>query len=783
MRPNEEAPRAANAGGLENDQSDVTDSTPQTGECQVSAEHLKQLRDGSGLSPEVIQERGYRTVTRRAELRDYGFSTAQCRAAPGLLIPQCGTDGGNGLYLFRPDTPRVLYDRHRDKSRIVKYEMPAGAGVRLDCPPRCREALADPSVPLWITEGSKKADAGASNGLCVISLSGVWGFKGKNALGGVTILSDWDHVALKGRTVRIVFDSDVTAKPEVKQALERLTEFLQRKGTRVDVVYLPPGEGGQKVGLDDYLLRHSVEDLEALVSAPRPAAKAAPPLLELLDHAPTTISRPLSLHDGKAYAAIWPYVRVTTGESVNRQGEIVRHDPPLESEEQRLMIVRGDGVLFGDGRSNLKEVDATIRLPEIPAPGKLWSTQGVKRWLGGHRPSPGEVFDRIADVVDRFIDFDKSLADQRKMCELIACYILATWFLAAFTVTGYLWPNGERGSGKTQLLVLLAELGYLGQFILAGGSFASLRDLADYGALLCFDDAENLSDPKKTDPDKRTLLLAGNRRGSTVTLKEPSPDGAWRTRHVDTFCPRAFSAIRLPDGVLASRTITIPLVRSGDRHRANADPLEYDLWPHDRRELIDDLWALALTHLPELPAYERRVNAEAELTGRNLEPWRAILAVALWLDEKGVSGLSGRMQNLSVGYQKERTEFESSDLTRLVVSAVSAILAVPAVLKPTPLATEQITTKARELAEEDETGVDPETINNRRVGWVLKRLRLEKAGREEGKKGRQWLIDPKDVERWRSAYSIVDSEKRHPAPENGENGENGGTAEGEADYA
>ena len=91
------------------------------------------------------------------------------------------------------------------------------------------------------------------------------------------------------------------------------------------------------------------------------------------------------------------------------------------------------------------------------------------------------------------------------MCELVACYILSTWFIEALTVIGYLWPNGERGSGKTQLLNVITELAYLGQTILAGGSYASLRDLADYGATLAFDDAEAIMDVKRTDPDKRAL--------------------------------------------------------------------------------------------------------------------------------------------------------------------------------------------------------------------------------------------------------------------------------------
>jgi hypothetical protein len=570
-------------------------------------------------------------------------------------------------------------------------------------------------------------------------------------------------------------------EPAVKKALERLAEFLQRNGAIVNSVYLPATENGAKVGLDDYLLKHTVEDLQALIQLPRPTPKAAPARIELLEMAPAMIDRPLMLLDGKAYAAIWPHVKITVTESISKEGEIVRHNPPIERTERRLMIVRSDGVIFGDGRLELSEIGAEIHLPEIPLDKKLWSTPGVKRSLQGQRPAPADVFKQIVAVVDRFIDFARSLADQREMCELVACYILATWFLDSFNVIGYLWPNGEPGSGKTQLLVILAELGYLGQFILAAGSFAALRDLADYGALLCFDDSENFSDPKTTDPDKRMLLLAGNRRGSTVPVKEQGSDGAWRTRHVKTYCPRSFSATRLPDRILASRSITIPLVRSGDQHRANADPAEYGLWPHGRQPLVDDLWAMAATYLPALSAYERQVNEDSALMGRNLEPWRAILAVALWLDENGVEGLADRIKKISGDYQGERADFETSDMTRLVISAVSAIFAVSAVLPETPpvqsLSTAKITEKAKDIARDDEVGIDPETINSRRVGWILRRLRLTKAGREEGKKGQLWAVKTADIEKWRRAYSLFEEKPEGGQEQNCENCENCETAE------
>ena len=257
----------------------------------LSDKHFSMLHDASGISREVITARGSRTVTDPQELAALGFSPAQCRV-PGLLLPLHTTDGGNGQYVYRPDNPRV----HEDKSkrnpdgthpcRAIKYEMPKGAGVRLDCPPICQPKLADPRVPLWITEGQKKADALASRGLCAVAQLGVYNFKGKNEFGASTFLNDWDYIALSGREVRIVFDSDVMIKPEVRKALDRLIEHLQRKGAHVVAVYLPAGDGG-KVGVDDWLVQgHTVNDLEALIESPRPEVKAAEPIVELLDTRP-----------------------------------------------------------------------------------------------------------------------------------------------------------------------------------------------------------------------------------------------------------------------------------------------------------------------------------------------------------------------------------------------------------------------------------------------------------------------------------------------------------------
>lgn len=736
----------------------------------LSQEHIRSLC-ASAIKDEIINARGYKTITDEKELRELGFSPSQCRV-PGLLLPLWTTDGQIGPYIYRPDNPRVMENRkHKNPDgthplRVIKYEMPKGEGIRLDCPPTCQPKLADPSIPLWITEGQKKADALASVGLCAIALLGVWNFVGRNDFGGVTFLSDWQYVALNGRNIRLIFDSDLIIKRPVQQALERLREHLQRKGANIDVVYLPIQEDGSKVGVDDWLAAgHKVQELERLVDAPRPVPTPAEPVVELLDTPPSRISKPLSLIKDHAYAATWLYMQITQKESLNKSGEIIRHNPPRVTNERSLFIVRDDGVVFGTGGNKpLEELGLETHLAEIPPADKLWTTSGVKHYLAGNRPQPLDVFTRVTNVIDHFIDFDRSLADQRTMAEAIACYILSTWFLDAFNVIGFLWPNGDRGSGKTNLLTVVTELSYLGQLILAGGSFASLRDLADYGATLAFDDAENLSDPRKTDPDKRALLLAGNRRGVTVPVKEVGPDKNWHTRHVNAFCPRLFSAIRLPDAVLASRTIIIPLIRTIDRARANIDPVDYSVWPCEREKLINDLWALALANLREVSTFDDVVAKKSRLTGRTLQPWRAILAVAAWLEQTGASNLLERIENLSFNYQNERPDFEPSDNMSLVIRAILQYV-VTNVTKESNVANVKETSKwqfttaeiaeiCKHLANESDGEINSEYMTSQKIGHILKKMRLSKPSRQRGQKSRIWKITQDELIKSAGAYGI-----------------------------
>ncbi len=231
----------------------------------LSAPHREIVKD-SAITPLVAQARGYKTVSPGPALTNAGFSGGQA-ASGGLLIP-VRWNGKAVLHQLRPDEPRK-----DDDGKAIKYETPAGARMRLDCSPVMADALSDPAVPLWVTEGVRKGDAAASAGLCCIALLGVWNWKGTRPDGTSGPLDDWDDVALADREVFIAYDSDVMTKDSVQSALEHLTSFLVGRGARVRWTFLPPDTdpmgGPVKVGLDDYLAaENSVDDLLRLSRRP-----------------------------------------------------------------------------------------------------------------------------------------------------------------------------------------------------------------------------------------------------------------------------------------------------------------------------------------------------------------------------------------------------------------------------------------------------------------------------------------------------------------------------------
>jgi hypothetical protein len=229
----------------------------------LTEQHLARLR-ASGISDDVIEQRGYRSLDAEAaatELPRLGFNAKQSSLGSGILIPL-----SHG-YQFRPDSPRL-----RD-GKPVKYETPQGQSNGLDIHPARQQLAGDPTAHLVFTEGPLKADAlvtATSANVCVVALTGVWNWRGKNPSGGTTALALFNDLALnEGRPSWVVFDSDTRTNPMVLNACIGLSAYLRSRKANVKAVLPPPGPNGEKVGVDDWLVAgNSIDTLWTLTFDP-----------------------------------------------------------------------------------------------------------------------------------------------------------------------------------------------------------------------------------------------------------------------------------------------------------------------------------------------------------------------------------------------------------------------------------------------------------------------------------------------------------------------------------
>lgn len=271
---------------------------------KLRSEHIADLQR-SGLSDEIIEAAGIRSVKAKEAKEVLGFDPK----SDGWVIPYPHRNGLPDLLHFKPDSP---YPDSEGKLR--KYLFPKGARSRIYIPPMISmEALQNKRIPLYIVEGEKKALKAAQEGLVCIAIPGVWNWKYRDENGDSRTIPDLFDVWLEGREIFICFDSDIVSKSGVARAEFELAQKLRLKGAKVSGVRLPTGADGEKVGLDDYLLQHSVSELRSLnrdpLDSPPDFSKEKRRATEELEPDPWPVMEEEAYHGlaGEIVKAIEPY--------------------------------------------------------------------------------------------------------------------------------------------------------------------------------------------------------------------------------------------------------------------------------------------------------------------------------------------------------------------------------------------------------------------------------------------------------------------------------------------
>ena len=194
----------------------------------LNENHIKQLEKESGISPETLEKSGVTSVS---------------GSNAGISFEYLDVESGNSF------GTRTKLDK---PSENVKYLSKEGAEPGIYFHPKDLEDLQEPSIPLIIAEGEKKALKGHQElkGYVVTGIPGCWGFSHKKELS-----PQWQLVPLEGREVIVCPDTDFKTNPKVSAAMNALLVHLRRHGAKVKLIDLSIKGVKEKIGLDDYLMK------------------------------------------------------------------------------------------------------------------------------------------------------------------------------------------------------------------------------------------------------------------------------------------------------------------------------------------------------------------------------------------------------------------------------------------------------------------------------------------------------------------------------------------------
>lgn len=236
----------------------------------------------SGLTTKDATMAGFKYLSAK-ETQELGF-----QPLPAMYIPYWDPIEPKNPQSVLPKWPPFFRVRYLAEpngfnkitgGKTPRYMQPAGSGV---CAYWSRgtdwEAIiADPTRPIIITEGEKKALKTCLAGHPTIGLGGVWNFRSSREPLWALLLPDLVKVNWAKRQVYIIYDSDSSTNPQVCAALWELADELARyHGALPHMVKLHNvyDDETKKTGLDDYLT--AGQDLGALLEEAEPLTLARP---------------------------------------------------------------------------------------------------------------------------------------------------------------------------------------------------------------------------------------------------------------------------------------------------------------------------------------------------------------------------------------------------------------------------------------------------------------------------------------------------------------------------
>ena len=328
----------------------------------------------------------------------------------------------------------------------------------------------------------------------------------------------------------------------------------------------------------------------------------------------------------EAYVNVWLPARIRNEKSNTSECELP------------FLILSNKKVLLADEKC-LKKYGLALSHKPLRIPNR-WSLESIEQFLSSDaNVNPYEVFTSIKRKIEEYVEFP----DQRYY-DLLAIWIIGTYFHHLFNSYPYLYVGGVKASGKTKVLTLTYCLAFNSIFSNNMTTSVIYRLIQNARSTLLIDETEKLSDPDRAH-EFRSILLSGYKPGPLVYRTERSTKDKLVPQGFEVYAPKMLANIRGLEDVLEDRCITITMKRAKNKEIKNREiSLNDPVW----QKLRDDLYLIYLVYWREVKEIYEHLNSLEEfselgelveilkenfdkLSGRDLELWKPLFAIAIFL--------------------------------------------------------------------------------------------------------------------------------------------------------
>jgi len=367
--------------------------------------------------------------------------------------------------------------------------------------------------------------------------------------------------------------------------------------------------------------------------------------------------------DSTAYVGIWIPCEIT-----GKKGEVSYKDLLFVVTDKRELVLANDEVFREKG------MGWRLSYKPIHFPNR-WRLQDAQAYLDGATVDPNTVLNDLVNAWQKYMELPTETEYLYH-----ALWDLGTYFHHLFNCFPYHYVGGVKRSGKTKDLMMHYCLAHNAIFSNNMSTASIYRLIQNARATLLIDETEKLAYKGQVSErtlEFRSILLSGYKKGGKAYRIEKTTKEMLQPRAFEVYSPKAVANIRGLEDVMEDRCKTTILKRSRNKKIVNLEINEND---EEWTKLRSQLYIFFLTYWREIKEIYDKIEDSSELgevvniksntpfseedrdllVGRELELWRPIFALTLFLKKKGVSNsmftnsLCSLILTLAVGDAKQR---------------------------------------------------------------------------------------------------------------------------------